>query len=82
MNQFKPGDLVRVEHKSDFPVAVIKQVDDLGITVRYLCDGLRTASDEIAVRKGDVSVVDADDLREVGPSEAWWREELERETDD
>ena len=77
--RLEPGDLVRVEHQSDFPVAVVKKVDDLGITVRYLCDGLRTNSEQIAVRKGDISVVDFHRIKEVGPSISWWQEQLESE---
>lgn len=78
--ELKPGDLVRIEHRSDFPVAVVKKVDDLGITIRYLCDGLRTNSEQLQVKKGDVSVVDPHRIREVGPSESWWKEQLEAES--
>lgn len=75
----KPGDLVRVEHRSDFPVAVVKQVDEIGVTIKYLCDGLRTRADELTVKKGDISVVDSYRLKAVGPLESWWREQLEKE---
>jgi hypothetical protein len=77
--EINPGDLVRVEHQSDFPVAVVKQVDEIGVTIKYLCDGLRTKADQLTVKKGDISVVDPHRLRAVGLSESWWREQLEKE---
>ena len=77
--KLKPGDLVRVEHESDFPVAVVEGTDELfGVKVRYLCDGLRTSSEQIAVKKGDRAMVDLSLIREVGSSETWWREQLEK----
>lgn len=75
----KPGDLVRVEHQSDFPVALVQRVDDLGVTVKYLCDGLRINSEQVPVKKGDVSVVEQNRLLEVGESESWWREQIKEE---
>lgn len=74
----KEGDLVRVKRQSDFPVAVVKEVGDLGVTVKFLCDGLRAKSEDFAVKKGDVAIIGADQLKEVGQSEPWWQEQLHK----